>query len=110
MKHSITTTATLLALFAAAPFAPARAASEARIESAYVLDQRTGTIQRVAQDGTSFALEIEGQALNVKLQETTKFTLDGQETTRERALVIGRTATVTFDGDMATKVAVSSPQ
>lgn len=110
MKHSVTTTAIFLSLLAAAPLTPARAASEARIESAYALDQRTGTIQRVAQDGSSFALEVEGQAMNVKLQESTQFTLDGQETTRERALVVGRTATVTFDGDLAAKVAVSSPQ
>lgn len=109
MKHTTITSATLLAIFAMAPVALAHTTTSENTATVRIVDDVTGTIQRVAQDGESFVLESEGRTVTVKLQQTTEYTLDGQATTRERALIVGRSVTVTRDGDQATKVAVTSP-
>lgn len=107
MKYSITT-ATLFAIATlAAPAALAGFATETQVSAAYAFESYEGTIQRVAPDGSSFVLTVEERQVTVQVHERTKFTLNGEASTKEAALVAGRNATVTVTDGTASKVAVT---
>lgn len=108
MKHVILATSGLLATLCLAPATLAALQHGSATPTSAVDDQHVGKIQRVGPDGTSFVLDVDGRLFTLLVNENTQFSLDGQATTRERALVAGRTASVTHDGEMASKVAAKS--
>lgn len=73
-------------------------------------DTASGMIQSVASDTSTFVIRMDQQdaTISIKWTETTTYTLDGNETTRAAALIVGRKAVVTHENGVATNVAVTT--
>ena len=110
MKHPKTAAASLLVLLGFAPASLAyHAMADAGAESV-AYEEVTGTIQRVAEDGSSFVLEVEGREVTIEVNERTKYRLDGEESRKGSALKVGNQATVTHEGRVATVVDATSQE
>lgn len=72
-------------------------------------DTAIGTIETVAADTNTFVLRTDEDAVvTITFTGSTTFTLDGNDSTREEALQVGRKATVTHEDGAASIVAVST--
>ena len=86
-----------------------RNAIEARLETQTI----DGVIESVTLDRNEFTLEVKGDEqrmgsteLTIKVSDKTRYTLDGEESTREMALKPDRQAKVTHENHLASQVDV----
>lgn len=72
-------------------------------------DTAVGTVESVAADTSTFVLRTDEDAVvTITFSDSTSFTLDGNESTREEALQVGRKASVTHEDGKASMVAVTT--
>ena len=88
------------------------------IQSPSVLtaDDKTaeGTIKSVDLTGNRFVISVgignDKKDVTVTINESTKYTLDSKDSTRDLALAVGNTAKVTHTNNVATKVDARTPK
>lgn len=70
-------------------------------------DIASGTIESVANDANTFVLRSDQESsMTVTVTQTTSYTLNGNESTRDAALAAGRRATVMHENGVASSVDV----
>ncbi|MEZ6233800.1 MAG: hypothetical protein R3B68_06385 [Phycisphaerales bacterium] len=92
-----------------AEYRPDRGA-ECRVEAAAVASI-AGTIKSVSEDGAGFVLvpDERDEEITISVQDTTVYTLNGITSSRDEALAAGRSATVTHQDNVASRVDVTTP-
>ena len=98
----------LTVLFSALPLAPAQAQSAIPNIRSLIPDSSSGTIKSVDMKAKSFVVTVQGKDVSFKFDDKTTYRLDGNASTRDRVLVAGKKATVTYSGSMASEVAATS--
>ncbi len=74
-----------------------------------VVDTAVGTVDSIIADTSTFVLRTdEDSVVTITVTDSTTFTLDGNDSTRDAALQVGRKATVTHEDGAASLVAVTT--
>lgn len=106
--RTLTQTALLCAAGSMIAFPAVRSAAAASTQSHIVAAEAehvTGTIVKVDFSSKSFTLRTaDDKTLEIRINEETKFTLNGKKATKEEAVQTGATATVRHENKTASRV------